>query len=169
MAGGGGISSPFDGSPCLFWGGSPFPVFFFEGRGPLVFRRWVMRFWRGWWGGVRFAFPALEGRGSWSLLSHGVPSSFGLKWGAIPSGRENEFWVFFFFFVLWQGVEGSAPPLPLYEVRNGFAPRPFLEGDKGASLARFRARLGPLFPLLQQRVGVQGLPSVSWRGRGRGV
>lgn len=51
-----------------------------------------MRFY---WGGAagEVWFPCLgkERRGSWSPLSRGVPSSFGLKRGAIPSGRKTRF------------------------------------------------------------------------------
>lgn len=82
-----------DPSPCLYLKGGVLSIFL---------GRWCV-FSRG--GGGR-GFPALEERGSWSPLSPGVLSS-GLKWGAIPSGRENEVCV------LWQGVKGSAP-LPVY-------------------------------------------------------
>lgn len=43
-------------------------------------------------------------------------------------------------------------------MRNGFAPRPSLEGDKGANSARFRARLGPRFPCFSTRLGCSVCP-----------
>lgn len=94
-----------------------------------------------WWGrACELRFPCFGGErklACWSPLSHGV-LSFGLKWGAIPSGRENEI------SLCLAGGERERPFLALIKCEMGsphallwrvISPNSALQGEVGAPVS----------------------------------
>lgn len=110
---------------------------------------------------MRFGFLAWERRGSWSPLSRGVPSLFGLSWGAIPSGREKKRG----FLVLCQVVKGSAP-LPCIKCEMGSPHALFWRVIKGPARRVSARGWGPISPAPAEGWGA-GFAHSSLVGQGK--
>lgn len=102
---------------------------------------------------MRLGFPALERRGSCSPLSCGGSLFFRAKTGRHPFRERKRG-----FLAPWQRAKGSAP-FAFSKCEMGSPPALlWREGDKGASPARFSAKLGPRVPCSSRRSGCRVRP-----------